>query len=706
MAREELEEKIKLLEMQLRHLDNDFRVTKEEYEHTTARYLEILSELKSKNAALEELQKYLEVRIKMRTRELEESRQMLQHKSWEQEVMLDSTPALIFYKDLNHRFIRINKAFAEFLGITVKEAMGKTEFELFPDKAEQHIREDLDIVRLGKSRFHAIESISTSTGKRWIQLDKVPFKDSSGKISGIIGFGLDITERREADRLLRERELRFRTLFEEALNPIFILGKKGEFIDANNSAIAFFERPLRDLVGKRFRAFLSKEYARTLEPENDIFSAKTTLEARFTVKRRPKTLLLSIVPSKLSHRTIYYGIGQDITDIKNAEAEKKLLEEQLVQSQKLESIGRLAGGIAHDFNNILTGIMGWAEMLRIKYPETSVREGKAANVIYREAEKAANLTSQLLGFARGGKYRPVPLFVNEVIKDIIIVSEKIFDKKIQVEFNLDKDIFPIEADKHQLEQVFTNIVINARDAMPDGGNLFIKSENMLVTNRLLKKYPELRRGRYIMITIRDSGSGIPGRIIDKIFDPFFTTKAEGKGTGLGLATAYGIVKNHNGHITCSSVQGKGTTFTIYFPATDRAVLEQTADGEIVGGKATILVVDDESEVRSTLTMQLNLLGYEVLEAQDGGEAVSIYRRKKAKIDLVLIDMIMPNLAGKETYRELKSIHPGVRVLFMSGYTEDGQASEILKEGVIGFIQKPFNLKTLSVTVHQSLKKRM
>ncbi|MFC1725707.1 ATP-binding protein [candidate division KSB1 bacterium] len=260
----------------------------------------------------------------------------------------------------------------------------------------------------------------------------------------------------------------------------------------------------------------------------------------------------------------------DITEIKKAEEAKKKLEEQLLHVQKMESIGRLAGGIAHDFNNILGSIMGFSEVLQMKFPDRSSVEGKAADAIIRGVERAADLTKQLLGFARGGKYEPKPLNMNQVIRDTIKMSEKIFEKNIEVKLDFADNLKYIEADEHQMDQVLTNLIINAKDAMPAGGEILFKTENVFLSNEYVNKYPEFKAGNYVKISIIDTGTGMPKDIKDKIFEPFFSTKGIGKGTGLGLATVYGIVKNHGGHITVYSEPGVGTTFTIYMPVTKKS----------------------------------------------------------------------------------------------------------------------------------------
>ncbi|MFC1514089.1 response regulator [candidate division KSB1 bacterium] len=382
--------------------------------------------------------------------------------------------------------------------------------------------------------------------------------------------------------------------------------------------------------------------------------------------------------------------------------QKKILEEQLFHAQKMESIGRLAGGIAHDFNNILTGIMGYSEFLKMQYPDVSTSEGQAAEVIFNNAERAAHLTKQLLGFARGGKYNPKPVNINELIIETINVSEKIFEKNIKVEYGFDDNIRTIEADKHQIEQVLTNLIINAKDAMPNGGILHFVTENVFINEEYSKIYPEIIPNNYIKLSITDTGIGIAKELIDNIFEPFFTTKGEGEGTGLGLATVYGIVKNHGGYIKVYSELNEGTCFSLFFPVSEKNIEKKEADIPLIKGDAKILVVDDEDFVRDLTVRMLKQLGYSVITAKNGIEAVKIYKDESESIDLVILDMIMPEMSGKETYAALKKIDPDIKVILSSGFSRHDKAAEIINEGGLGFIQKPFRILDLSTAIDKAL----
>jgi len=410
-----------------------------------------------------------------------------------------------------------------------------------------------------------------------------------------------------------------------------------------------------------------------------------------------------VFPIQAEHSFFLGCINRDITGQKKIEEEKKRLQEQLFQSQKMESIGRLAGGIAHDFNNILTSIIGYAELLKIRYQDTSTEEGEAAKVILRGAERAAHLTKQLLGFARKGKFNPVPVKINEIIRESIYVTAKMFEKNIEIICDLEEKLPAVEGDRNQLDQVVTNLLINAKDAMPEGGTLWIKAKVFNNDNDFPSFISKLDTGKYVKVTIKDTGTGIPEDIKDHIFEPFFTTKEEGKGTGLGLATVYGIIENHKGYITFESMQGKGAEFTFYLPAYSKKALEKEAENKWSSKeKRTILFVDDEEQIRNLVKMQLKNLGYEAIVARDGMEAVDVYAEKWHAIDLVVLDIIMPVMNGVETYHKLKNLNSSVKVVLTSGFSKDEKVIEILNDGAFDFIQKPFRINDLSKIISNAL----
>ncbi len=403
-------------------------------------------------------------------------------------------------------------------------------------------------------------------------------------------------------------------------------------------------------------------------------------------------IMISLYP-EMEQTGSFSGFDGYIIDI----TEKKRLEEELLQSQKMEAIGTLAGGIAHDFNNMLQIILGYASFLKLNLSENDPMYPPIIS-IERSANRAADLTKQLLGFARGGKYIVSSVNLNEVVNTIIRIVSRTFDKAIEIKTDLWPGLRLIEADQSQLEQVLMNLCINARDAMPGGGVLKIDTFNFEG-----RPVHEAGPGKWSVVRITDTGAGIDRNIINRIFEPFFTTKETGKGTGIGLAMVYGVIKNHGGHITVESETGKGSVFTIYLPAAEKQKEAVTVESKSIDyGKGLILVVDDEEIVRDICRTILETTGYDVIEAPDGIAAVELYSQKKDSIVAVILDMVMPKMNGKETFLKLKEINPEVRVLLSSGFTIDETAREILGAGAGGFIQKPYNISKFSKALSELL----
>lgn len=377
------------------------------------------------------------------------------------------------------------------------------------------------------------------------------------------------------------------------------------------------------------------------------------------------------------------------------EEEKERIREHLLQAQKMEAIGTLAGGIAHDFNNMLQGILGYASLLKMKIPETDPIY-RSLDVIERTAERAAELTRQLLGYARKGKFFVEPLNLNNLVGEVMKIITRTVDRAIEIRTRLSDDIRSIEGDKSQIENVILNLCVNARDAMPKGGILTIETYNKDV---LEGEFPNswARPGRYAVIKVADTGTGMDEEVKKHIFEPFFTTKGIGKGTGMGLAMVYGVVKNHSGFITVDSEPGKGSIFTIYLPASEIKTEEKEEEIRTpVTGTGTILIVDDEEAIRNLLNDSLSGLGYNIIKASNGEEAINLYLSNKDTIDLVILDLIMPVMGGEETLIRLREINPDVKVLIATGYGVSETLKDILRErGISGFINKPFNIAEIS-----------
>ncbi|MDO9109970.1 MAG: response regulator, partial [Desulfatirhabdiaceae bacterium] len=360
----------------------------------------------------------------------------------------------------------------------------------------------------------------------------------------------------------------------------------------------------------------------------------------------------------------------------------------------------LAGGIAHDFNNLLMGILGNAT-LTLMHMEPSHPGYDRLKNIEKYVQSGADLTRQLLGFARGGKFEVKPTNLNELVQRTSDMFGRT-KKEITISSSFRKDIWTVDVDRGQIEQVLLNFYVNAWQAMPSGGNLVLQTSNETLDDSYIQAF-SLIPGNYVKFSITDTGVGMDSDTRKRVFEPFFTTKEKGRGTGLGLASAYGIIKNHGGIINVYSEIGRGSTFTVYLPASNKTVsVEKDICGPVVKGSGTVLLVDDEQMILDVGGQMLEKLGYQILTAPNGKEAIQLYERHKDNIVLVILDMIMPVLGGSETFDILKSMHPNLKILLSSGYAADGQASEILKRGCNGFIQKPFNLEQLSQKTSEAL----
>jgi len=392
-------------------------------------------------------------------------------------------------------------------------------------------------------------------------------------------------------------------------------------------------------------------------------------------------------------------VSRDVSERIRAETALRESEEQLRQAQKMDVVGQLAGGISHDFNNMLGGISGYAEILRMKLPKESPLQ-KHVGAILKGADRASDLTKKLLAFARKGKVVSTPLDIHEVIRSAMDLLERSIDRRIHVVSRFEAAASMVVGDPTLLQNAFLNLGINARDAMPEGGTLTFVTANLILDETFCNTHPySLEPGPFIEIDVIDTGEGISRDLMPRIFEPFFTTKPVGKGTGLGLSAVYGTVKEHRGGINVYSEPGMGTVFKIYLPVD---LLGQDSirplDELIIPGHGCILVVDDESIIRNMASELLMTLGYDVLLAEDGEAAVEIYRREQSRISLVLLDMVMPKISGRETFFRMRAIDPDARILFSSGFTREGGVGELLALGAAGFVQKPYRLSVLSKAI--------
>jgi two-component system cell cycle sensor histidine kinase/response regulator CckA len=521
------------------------------------------------------------------------------------------------------------------------------------------------------------------------------------ELSGMI---VDITERKNAEKAMIASELKYRNLFEDSLDAIYITSREGNFLDINQSGLNLFGYTKNEIIGlDATEIYLNPAERKIFQTEIERHGSVKNYGINFKKKDGEvmDCLVTSTVRKTYNGEIMgYQGIIRDITA-------QKLLEAQLQHAQKMEAIGTLGGGIAHDFNNLLQGIIGYVELMLFK-KNLEDPDYKYLKQINKAALRASELTKGLLVFSRKLESKLLPIDLNHEVKQVYELLYRTIPKMIDIKLYLSEDLKTINADSMQLEQLMMNMGVNAKDAMPYGGELVFETKNVNLDEEYCKTHLDVTAGEYVLLSVADTGHGIDKSSIDHIFEPFYTTKGIGKGTGLGLAMVYGIVKNHGGHIACYSEPGKGTVFKIYFPALVYEDFEQKTDGiddtEFRGGNETILLVDDEEIVRNHGKDMLAKFGYNVITAEDGEKAIELYKAKKDNIDLIILDVGMPGMGGQKCLDELLRINPEVKVIICSGYDISGKLKKSLESDISGLIGKPYSLKDMIKKVRKVLDK--
>ena len=558
----------------------------------------------------------------------------------------------------------------------------------------------MQMYRTGKSaKLTVFEIVSVKGNTRNVEMSASLIRDENGNGIGYRGVSRDVTERYRAQQALQESEEKYRTVLEANPDPVVVTNLDGTVSYLNPAFEHIFGWSLKEVQGKMIRGFFPSGKRAEIRNMLERLSRSESLSGLDTHR---KTKNGDAIPVSISGAVYRDSKGNALGAIFTFQdiREKKRMEAQLMNAYKFESIGTLAGGIAHDFNNLLMGIQGNVSLMLFDVVPDHPHYEHLKN-IEKNIKSGSRLTSQLLGYARKGRYEVKPLELNRLVKDISDTFART-RKEIVVRHELADNLTPIEADEGQIEQVFLNILVNAGHAMPRGGNIFIKTEN--VTHAHIRHADfQAKPGRYVMVKVTDNGMGMDEKTRDHIFEPFFTTKEMGRGTGLGLASSYGIIKGHKGYITVASIPGEGTDFCVYLPATGKKVLEKTAVMEaVLSGKETILFVDDEDIVLNVGARIMEKLGYKVIKADGAKKAVAVYEERYQDIQMVILDIIMPEMSGSEVYDRIKEINPDAKVLLSSGYSIDGEARTILEKGCNGFIQKPFTVGELSEKIRRTM----
>jgi PAS domain S-box-containing protein len=617
--------------------------------------------------------------------------------------LFENSPDAIFVEDLEGMVLDVNFAACVLHGLTREQLIGKNALnDLVPPSHRENARRDFQKLASGKLSWVEGESL-TAAGKNTPVEVRAGRMEYDGKPALLLHVR-DISERRAAVAAVQSSEMLFRSVWENSVDGMRLTDENGIIIAVNKACCELVGMKAEELEGKPFTIV----YAESENPQAILESHREHFRARAANRKiqqqitlhNGQVMALEITGSFIElhgQPLLLFSLFRDVTT-------QRRLEEQLRQSQKMEAIGQLAGGVAHDFNNILTVIHGHASLLLSSELEESA--SRSAQQISQAAERAAALTRQLLTFSRRQLIQPRKLDLNKIVGNMTDLLGRLLGEDVSLQLNYCPSSAMVEADVGMMEQVLLNLAVNARDAMPKGGKLTVRISIVDLDEAHVQHHPEARVGRFVCVSNTDTGCGIPPENLQRIFEPFFTTKEVGKGTGLGLATVYGIVKQHQGWIEVESTVGKGTTFRIYIPyvgSTQAETEKPTTQISIRGGTETILLVEDERAVRELVARVLQKYGYKILPVGNGVEALEIWNQHKNEISLLFTDLVMPdNMNGRELAEKLWAEQPGLKVIFTSGYSSDIVGKDFKLEPGLNYLQKPYQPQALAVAVRRCL----
>jgi PAS domain S-box-containing protein len=619
---------------------------------------------------------------------------------------LDITGAIILVIRPNEIIDYINKRGCDILGLPVEKIIGKNWFDHFiPEPEREKLRKTFNKVLAGGMDSDQVyeNAVISAEGKQlFIAWNNALIRNDDGEVIGTLSSGQDVTKRVQAEQELRESEEKYRSFFEDDLTGDYISSADGQILFCNlaflnmlgfknleeaqqTNTIKLYQNPearakLLSLLGK-YRKLENYE----MELQNlkgDVVYVSANIIGSFDEEER---------------LTQIKGYLYDITGHKRTE-------EQFWLAQKMEAIGRLAGGVAHDFNNLLSVINGYSDLAMHRLPKDHPLH-KDLSMVFQAGKKAEALTRQLLAFSRRQVMKPRVIDLNSLIHDLEKMLLRIIGEDIELITRVDPDLGAVKADPTQLEQVLMNLAVNSRDAMPQGGKLIIETRNVVFNSDMVQERVTMSAGNYVMLAVTDTGAGIDDQTQSNIFEPFFTTKEKGKGTGLGLSTVYGIIKQSGGYIWVYSEVSKGTTFKIYLPQVSEKVENLgiiKAPPETLRGTEMVLLVEDDSDVRAVSEQILNQFGYKVLQAANGNEALQIISKSKNKIDIIITDVVMPGMGGKELVDKLIKAGNGFKVLYLSGYSDEAALHHGIMHDDVDFLAKPFGTETLLRKVREVL----
>jgi len=619
---------------------------------------------------------------------------------------LNSINDPVFAKNENHQWVFLNDAACEFWGYRKEDLIGKTDYDIFPkEEADVYWDKDDHVFKTGRTDLN--EEKQTIDGKlHTIATMKSLYRDPHTGERFVVGTIRDITEQKKAEEALRNEKNRAQRYLDIAGVMLVALSKDGTVNLINKKGCEILGYGEDEIIGKNwFDNFIPEEirtnvrevFNRLMQGDQEPPKYYENPVLTKSGARRMVAWHNTILTDEHGNITGTLSSGEDTT-------EHKRLEEQLFQSQKMEAVGRLAGGIAHDFNNLLTAIIGYSDII-IKDRDLKQKHRSYIEEIKKSAERAATLTQQLLAFSRKQILQPKVLNLNVLMRNMNDMLQRMIGEDIAFEMVLSTEIGMIKADPGKIEQVVINLAVNARDAMPHGGTLKVVTKNVSLDEEFCDLHKGSRPGDYVLLSMQDTGKGIDDETMKHIFEPFFTTKEIGKGTGLGLATVYGIVRQSGGYIDIQSSSGAGTTFDIYLTRVneEETLKSRKQESTLVNGRhETILFVEDDDMVRNMVTAVLDQFGYDVIKAGNATTAVKECEGRD-HIDLMITDVVMPGTSGPELVRQIRSFYPEMKVLFISGYTDDAIVHHGMLDDDVPFLQKPFTPQILAHKVREVLE---
>jgi two-component system, cell cycle sensor histidine kinase and response regulator CckA len=650
-----------------------------------------------------------------------QAEQALRESEEKYRTILENMVESYFELDLMGNYTFFNESLCKDQGYSRQELMGMN-YRVYtsPEAAKRIYRFFNEIYRTGKPQYVVDHEIIRKDGsKRIIEMSISLMRSLSGEPMGFWGVGRDVTERIKAEKAIEESEIRYRMIAENMRDAIYTmdLGMHYTYMSpsiaritgytAEETQIMSLKEQLTPASYALVEQALSEELTRETSEEPIEWDRSITLELE-VIHKDGGTVWIEVTATfnrdETGHATEIMGVARDITERKRAQEEKSKLEGQLLQAQKMESIGRLAGGVAHDFNNMLGVILGYAELIKHRLPAEDPLLQDIVQ-IERAAGRSKDITAQLLAFSRKQIIETRLMDLNDLIESDQNTFARLIGEDIDLRFYPGEDLWKIKADPSQIEQILVNLVVNARDAMPSGGKLTIETANIHLDEAYCRDHLGFTPGYYVLLGVSDDGAGMDRETLKYIFEPFFTTKEIGKGTGLGLAMVYGVVKQNDGFINVYSEPGQGTTFKIYLARSMEGVEipEQDNEAQVAFGSGRVLLVEDDEMVRNMTTEMLETIGYTVLTTGNPLDALALCEMRDNRIDLVITDVVMPGMSGRELRDRIKALLPDMKILFMSGYTANVIVHHGVLENGVHFLQKPFSMNDLALKVREAIR---